>query len=179
MTNQEPRFDQRATLAALDRNVTSIPRLDAGYFRRLLDYGRQTHWGCDIGSPALNDMTNDAVREYFEIFLAERVNQHLLPDLRQLTASFSIAINDHPGHAWLLDIRNGVLRSISRDGAATACSFALDSTTFLEIASGQLPPQRAFFAGRTRITGNIELGLKVASVLTKFFAEYPFVAASV
>ena len=92
---------------------------------------------------------------------------------------FSISIKDHPESSWSLNLQEGVLKSISRRCSASECSFSVDSATFLEIAGGRLPPQRAFFAGRVRITGNIELGLKVATVLARFFSEDPYVAESV
>jgi predicted lipid carrier protein YhbT len=178
MINHEPHFDQRATRAALGNEIAGPPKLDIDYFKRLLEYGRRVKWGRDEIAPATTDAATDRVHEYFEVFLAERTNQHLLPDLRRLSARFSILVKDQPEPPWLLDIQDGVLTSISRDGMPPACSFALDSVTFLEIAAGQLPPKQAFFTGRIRITGNVELGLKVATVLAKFFSQYPFVAES-
>lgn len=142
VVNREPRFDQRATVAVLGAEVPEAPRIDAGYFRRLLDYGRRVNWGHDIIAPPLIDPALDPVREYFEVFLKERTNQDLLPDLRQLSARFSISMKDVPGSRWCLDVRDGVLRSVCRDGAPALCSFAVDSATFLEIAAGRLPPAR-------------------------------------
>ncbi|MDB5355364.1 MAG: 3 beta-hydroxysteroid dehydrogenase/Delta 5--_4-isomerase [Phycisphaerales bacterium] len=179
MLNQEPRFDRRATVAALGEGISEAPKLDAGYFRRLLDYGRRVNWGQEVVADPLIDPAVDPVREYFEVFLAERTNQDLLPDLKRLSARFSISMKDLPGSHWCLDVQDGVLRSVSRDGTLSDCAFAVDSATFLEIAAGRLPPQRAFFMGRIQISGNIELGLKVATVLAKFFLEHPFVAESV
>lgn len=179
MLNQEPRFDRRGTIAALDGSLSEPPRLDTGYFRRLLNYGRRTNWGQEPICPAVSDPATDQIHEYFEVFLAERTNQNLLPDLKRLSARFNISINDKPGACWSLDVKEGVLRSVARQTTLSECAFALDAATFLEIAAGRLPPQRAFFTGRIRITGNIELGLKVATVLSKFFSEYPFVAESV
>jgi predicted lipid carrier protein YhbT len=107
------------------------------------------------------------------------MNQSLLPDLKQLSARLSISITDEPGSLWSLNLQQGVLHSISRDATPAECSFSLGSASFLEIAAGRLSPQLAFFTKRVRITGNMELGLKVATVLAKFFKEYPFVAESV
>jgi nucleoside-diphosphate-sugar epimerase/putative sterol carrier protein len=179
MTNQEPQFDQRSTAAGLDGGIPFPPRLDVEYFRRLLDYGRRVNWGREIVAGPVSDAATDPVREYFEVFLAGWTDQNLLPDLKGLSARFSISIKDQPGACWWLDVQKGVLRSISTHQTPSDCSFALDAATFLEIAAGRLPPQRAFFKGRVRIAGNIELGLKVATVLAKFFASYPFVAEPV
>jgi nucleoside-diphosphate-sugar epimerase/putative sterol carrier protein len=175
MLSQEPRFDRQATVAALGDGISEAPKLDAGYFRRLLDYGRRVNWGQAVIADPLIDPAIDPVREYFEVFLAERINQDLLPDLKRLSARFSISMKDLPASHWCLDVQNGVLRSVSRDAAPSECAFTVDSATFLEIAAGRLPPQRAFFTGRIGISGNMELGLKVATVLAKFFLEHPFV----
>jgi predicted lipid carrier protein YhbT len=176
MTQPEPVFDQCATAAALANDVAGPPRLDAAYFRKLLGYARSANWGRhEVGAPN-RDMPADPVCKYFEVFLAERVDQSLLPDLKRLSARVSISMKDQPGSNWWLDLREGVLKAISRDSSAEDCSFTLNSSTFLEIAAGRLAPQRAFFTGRVRIGGNMELGLKVATVLAKFFSDYPFVA---
>lgn len=181
MTHLEPRFDRRTTIRALDGEYAAPPRLDLDYFRRLLEYGRQANWGVEpaaVSEPPGTDAIGP-LQEYFEVFLAERTHQHLLPDLKRLSARCFISIKDQPGLGWLLDLREGVLKSILRNGTGPECAFAVDSTTFLEIAAGRLPPQRAFFTGRVRITGNIELGLKVATVLGKFFVQFPFVAEAI
>jgi nucleoside-diphosphate-sugar epimerase/predicted lipid carrier protein YhbT len=179
MVRPEPRFDRTATIAALRSEVPDPPRLDVNYFRRLLDYGRQVNWG-NVAKPDFAGMTrDDPVREYFEEFLAARINQNLLPDLKKLSARFSISMKNQPAAAWWLDVQNGVLKSISPLVSEADASFIVDSKTFLEIAAGRLPPQRAFFMGLVRIGGNMELGLKVATVLAKFFAEFPFVAEAV
>jgi nucleoside-diphosphate-sugar epimerase/predicted lipid carrier protein YhbT len=179
MISDEPRFDQSGTIHALAGDLPACPRLDLGYFQRVLDYGRRVDWGQDVLAGPTGSDEMDPVREYFEVFLAQWTHQNLLPDLKKLSARFSIAIADHADAVWSLEIHEGVLTSISRHGGTSDCSFVMDSATFLEIAAGRVPPQRAFFAGRVRITGNVELGLKVATVLAKFFLEYPFVAESV
>jgi nucleoside-diphosphate-sugar epimerase/predicted lipid carrier protein YhbT len=174
MTEPEPAFDRSATLAVTGNELPQPPRLDLAYFKRLLDFGRGVNWGREVTSPQY-PVESDSVREYFEVFLPDRVNQNLLAGLKQLTARFSISLTDRAASTWCLDIQGGVLASISRQGASSQCAFELDSPTFMEIAAARLQPQRAFFAGRVKIKGNIELGLKVATVLAKFFAECPFV----
>jgi nucleoside-diphosphate-sugar epimerase/predicted lipid carrier protein YhbT len=179
MLGEEPRFDRSAAIHALAGDLSAPPRLDFGYFERVLNYGRRVNWGEDVIAAPVRSCETDAVRDYFEVFLAQWTHQNLLPDLKKLSARFSISIADQHDGMWSLEIDEGVLKSISRRGGSSDCSFAMNSATFLEIAAGRVPPQRAFFTGQVRITGNIELGLKVATVLAKFFLEYPFVAEPV
>ena len=176
MVDPEPQFDRRSTLEVVAGHAAGPGKLDADYFRRLLEYGRWANWGRDVLVPLDGDESAGRVREYFEVFLPAWTNQSLLPDLRRLSARLSISIDDQLDSTWWLDLQDGVLRSVRREGSPSACAFAMDPVTFLEIVSGQLVPQRAFFAGRIRITGNIELGLKVATVLSKFFSQHPFAA---
>lgn len=179
MLNDEPVFRREATQAAIDGSDISLQKLDADYFKRLLDYGRLANWGRGEADQSVSDKPANQASEYFERFLAGRMNQTLLPDLKHLTARFSIAMKDCPALSWTLDVQGGALKSITRRSHDAACSFTLDTRTFLQIASAELSPKQAFFKGRIKIAGNVELGLKVATVLTKFFTAYPFQMVSI
>lgn len=170
MMHREPVFDQSATIAALADIDLHLKPLDAAYFRRLLAYARHRNWG----RPARNEKPSRPVDEYFTVFLADKLHRNLLPDLRSLTAQFRIITSDE-GH-WSLDVRHGVLRSISRNGATPQCTFSVDPKTFLEIVSGRLAPQQAFFNRRAEISGDMETGLRVAAVLAQFFRKFPYEA---
>jgi predicted lipid carrier protein YhbT len=114
------------------------------------------------------------VDEYFESFLRSRVGQSLLADLRRLSASFAIEIRSQVSRQWHLHVEHGVLMSIARHPDGASCRFTLDEPTFLEIVSGRLAPQRAFFFRRVDIQGDLETGLRVAGVMAQFFQTYPF-----
>ena len=117
---------------------------------------------------------------YFLEFLAGKLNQRLLPDLQKLSVTFSIVLSGSGGaggpadEAWTLTIANGVLASIAPGAIQPQCSFRLDASTFLEIAGGRLSPQFAFFQRRIEIEGQIETGLRLATVLAGFFKQFPF-----
>jgi putative sterol carrier protein len=116
--------------------------------------------------------------KYFLEFLAGKLNQRLLPDLQKLSVTFAIVLNAQAGgpagDAWTLTIANGVLVSVARGALQPQCSFRLDTSTFLEIAAGRLSPQFAFFQRRIDIEGQIETGLRLATVLAGFFKQFPF-----
>ena len=69
----------------------------------------------------------------------------------------------------------GVLHAISTNGMKTECRFRLDVPTFLEIVSGRLTPQNAFFKDRIHIEGDMQTGLRLAAVFGQFFRRFPFV----
>jgi nucleoside-diphosphate-sugar epimerase/predicted lipid carrier protein YhbT len=178
MVRPEPMFDTSATEAALARNFPEPPVLDVDFFRRLLTYARQADWGRKtIETPAQADR-GCPVQEYFQVFLARKLNQNLLPDLRRLSSRFEVRFQESPDWHWSLEVRQGVLTAISQNGMPIECSFTVDLPTFREIVSGRLSPQQAFFRRRVEIGGDMELGLKTAAVLAQFFRRFPFTPGS-
>jgi 2-alkyl-3-oxoalkanoate reductase len=174
MLNSEPIFDTAATEAALMGSNPALPAMDVEYFRRLLAYARQVNWGRkSVARPSAAEA--NPVAEYFDVFLARRLNQNLLPDLRSLSSRFAIILRESKEPCWSLTLKQGILTAISRDGLPADCHFTVDAPTFLEIVSGRLAPQQAFFRRRVEISGDVELGLRIASVLAQFFHQFPFV----
>jgi predicted lipid carrier protein YhbT len=105
------------------------------------------------------------VEQYFDSFLAEKMHKQLLPNLKHLTASCRITVEDLPGRSWSLRIDQGRLEEISQDGMLCQCTFSLHSDTFSAIVGGRLAPQQAFFQRKIHIAGDMETGLKLATVL--------------
>jgi thioester reductase-like protein len=172
----EPAFDRTQTERALSEADRRIPALDLTFFRRLLDYARRRNWG--VGSseiPAVVDPRyGRLVQDYFGRFLAGKMHQHLLQDLRGLTATCRIHITLNPAEFWSLRIDQGRLEQISQNGLDSQCTFVTDGATFEQIVSGRLAPQQAFFRKKVEITGNMETGMKLATVLAAFFRKHPY-----
>ncbi len=174
MTRSEPVFDRSETDNAIAVNPPAVPVLDLAYFQRLLKYARQVDWGRRPVQRSMIVRPAVAADEYFESFLASKLGQHLLPNLHRLSSRFGIALLETPRQHWSLEIRQGVLHGISRGGVDIQCCFKLDGPTFMEIVAGRLGPRRAFFDKRIQIEGDLETGLKLATVLDPFFRKYPF-----
>lgn len=172
---EEPVFDRTNTDSVLGRTGVTAPVIDLAYFARLLEYARSVQWGkSQAEQPEISDSSRASVERYFEEFLANKIHERLLPDLRRLSASFRIVIKGRPKMSWSLAIEKGVLTSISRNGMACQCSFIVDGDAFGQITAGRLTPQQAFFRKRINIKGNIETGLKLATVLAVFFRKFPY-----
>ncbi len=178
MVQPEPQFDTTATQAALAGHSPEVPVLDVSYFRRLLAYAKRLEWGRKPGRPADRTDRTCPVEEYFRVFLAQKLNRSLLPDVRRLSSRFEVRFQESPKWHWSLHVQQGVLTAISRNGVPAECSFTVDLPTFLEIVSGRLSPQQAFFRRRVEIGGDIELGLKTAAVLAQFFRKFSFAPGS-
>jgi uncharacterized protein len=170
---EEPVFDRTHMEQAL-RERAFIRPIDREFIATLLTAARSAHWGKRSKTPPAPAAPPGIVRNYFDNFLDAKRNQQLLPDLRRLTATCRIQLEEWPECAWTLDIQNGALVHISNNGCPAACTFTLDLSTFRQITAGQLAPQKAFFDRRVEIHGDIETGLRLATVLAAFFKLWPY-----
>lgn len=171
----EPFFDRTNTDAAAQGADIEAPEIEAAFFRRLVDYARAADWGKakrPAAPPAVG--RERFVEEYFDSFLAEKMHRQLLPNLRRLSANCRIIMEDMPGRSWALSIDRGCLVKISQNGLPCECAFLLHSDVFTAIVSSRLSPQVAFFNRKISIEGDIETGLKLATVLATFFRKWPY-----
>lgn len=113
-------------------------------------------------------------REYFHEFLPGLLNRLLIEDLKNLSCSFAYRVPALDEPTWRLIVERGRLTSIRQDGPEPECCFVCDIDALLEVVSAAVLPQDAFFDMRIEIEGDIELGLKLSTVLAPFFARYPF-----
>jgi putative sterol carrier protein len=119
-----------------------------------------------------------AVETYITGFFPSVVGQSIFADIDNLTLRFGFHMTDTQ-QSYSLFIEQGVLRSIEADRTEdTETLFELDAPTLLEIASGELAPQDAFFAGRVEILGDTLKGLKLVPIFQKFIQQHPFTVSS-
>ena len=171
----EPVFDRRAADAALSGMDLVIPEMDVAFFRKLLAFARHTQWGKVAPSAtSVNTEREVFVDRYFTRFLQEKMHQQLLPNLKNLSATCRIIVEDLPAQSWALNIDRGRLERISTNSIDCQCIFRLHSDVFSAIVSGKLTPQHAFFEKKVDIEGDIETGLKLTTVLAAFFKKWPY-----
>jgi len=171
----EPVFDRTHTDAALRDLDVEIPTMDPAFFRKLLTFARQTDWGKTAPTAVSASRDRDMfVERYFTHFLREKMHQQLLPNLKRLSATCRIVVEDLPAQTWSLRIDRGRLEHISTNGSGCQCTFLVRSDVFSAIVSGRLAPQRAFFEKKVDIEGDIETGLKLTTVLAAFFKKWPY-----
>jgi hypothetical protein len=114
------------------------------------------------------------VLRYFHDFLPRLRGQLLIPDLESLTTCFAIAVRDSDDPPWRVVIEAGRLVAVGPDGPPPLCLFRLDTPTLLEVVAARVAPAEAFFARRIDLEGDMELGLKLSTVLAPFFEGFPF-----
>lgn len=170
--HSEPVFDRTNTQKALAG--LEVPVMDLDYYRRLLGYARKADWGRN--SEPLGQYSSDLkiFEKYFSEFLIRWQGRALLEKVRKLTVTFSVSAKEAKSTHWTVQIRKGILEGISNNGHAHQCGFVIESSAFRKVVSGELAPQRAFFDQRVEIEGDIEMGLKLISVMAAFFKKYPF-----
>ncbi len=116
----------------------------------------------------------EASRLYFTSYLPGLQGQLLIPGLRSLSCALGVALTDMDDAVWTLVVEAGCLAAIEEGAAQAQCVFILESGTLLEIVTGTLAPDRAFFDLRIEIEGDIALGLQLSTVLAPFFIQHAF-----
>lgn len=120
------------------------------------------------------DVIADAKR-YFTEFLPGIYGQLLIEDLKNLSVCFEIAVSDGTDAPWRLVVEEGRLVQVGHEGPGPVCRFTLDGGTLLEVVAGRIAPHEAFFDMRIQLEGDIEMGLKLSTVLAPFFQRFPFI----
>ena len=123
---------------------------------------------------SFRERRKEASRLYFTEFLPELRGQLLIPGLRSLSCALGVSLSDVTDGPWTLVIEAGRLAAIQNGLDDASSVFLLDSGTLLEIATGTLAPDRAFFDLRIEIEGDIALSLQLSTVLEPFFKQHPF-----
>jgi nucleoside-diphosphate-sugar epimerase/predicted lipid carrier protein YhbT len=168
-------FDRTAIDATLVDADIAFPTMDLAYFQRLLEYARSTEWGRRVVPKNIptQEAPPTALSDYFSDFFTRKLNYDLVPELQSLDASFKITMKESSHWHWSFTIEQGELIRISRNGQATECDFIVDMPTFSDIVAARISPQQAFIKQQIQIKGDMEVGLKIAAVLSEFFRQCP------
>jgi len=114
------------------------------------------------------------VLRYFREFLPTIQGRLLIEDLRDLTSCFEIEVEQAAAPPWRLGIEEGRLTYVGHEGPEPVCRFRLDVPTLLEVVAARCTPAEAFFDKRIDLEGDMEMGLKMSTVLEPFFQRFPF-----
>jgi putative sterol carrier protein len=76
---------------------------------------------------------------------------------------------------WELEVRNGMIKHIApADQTQAPIRFDVDRHVFRDIVEGRISPQKAFFARKTNIRGDLLGGMRLAKLLAIFFKQHPW-----
>jgi 3-hydroxyacyl-CoA dehydrogenase/3a,7a,12a-trihydroxy-5b-cholest-24-enoyl-CoA hydratase len=73
---------------------------------------------------------------------------------------YQFALSD-PASVWTVDLKNGAGGVTQGEGAASECKLELSDADFMAMCTGQADPQKLYFGGKLKITGNVMASQKL------------------
>uniref|UniRef100_A0A3Q1I719 Sterol carrier protein 2 n=1 Tax=Anabas testudineus TaxID=64144 RepID=A0A3Q1I719_ANATE len=101
----------------------------------------------------------------------KEIEQHLEKEGEQLVKKiggvFAFKVNDGPDGreaTWVVDVKNGKGSVTTDPGKKADCTVTMSDADLLDLMTGKLNPQTAFFKGKLKITGNMGMAMKLQSL---------------
>uniref|UniRef100_A0A3P8RTI1 Sterol carrier protein 2 n=1 Tax=Amphiprion percula TaxID=161767 RepID=A0A3P8RTI1_AMPPE len=87
--------------------------------------------------------------------------------VKKVGGVFAFKVKDGPGgqeETWVVDVKNGK-GSVSNDpGKKADCTLSMNDQDILDLMTGKLNPQTAFFKGTLKISGNMGMAMKLQNL---------------
>ncbi len=169
---KEPDFEYHQSIDVLSRLGVLCPPLDAACFDRWIAYGKKDRWGRKEKEEKSKEIPLQSL--YFQKFLPLFLDKPFLSG--KVTCRFGVCLKEDNQGFWKLTLQEGILKNLEYIKSKESLDFCytLSQNIFAEIIAGKLDPRYAFFSGKTDISGDMEQGLKVATVLREFFQKNPW-----
>lgn len=119
----------------------------------------------------VEDRERQDIDNYFSEFLPTIIGQQLIANLVSLSCTFWLEVSGSPRRT--LVIKDGCLWAITLGGEGSF-GYQVQPEIFLQVVSGCLSPQRAFFDGDISMAGNTMEALRTATALEEFFRLRPY-----
>ncbi|XP_019851926.1 PREDICTED: non-specific lipid-transfer protein-like [Amphimedon queenslandica] len=78
---------------------------------------------------------------------------------------FKITGGDGKVHEWLVDLKSGSGSVTKGTGLKGDCTIIMKDGDFMDMITGKIGAQKAFFSGKLKITGNTGLAMKLQSIM--------------
>lgn len=101
--------------------------------------------------------------------IADRVKADGPTLVKKVRGSYLFKITGSDGTVveWLVDLKNGNGSVTKSPGKKGDCTISMKDSDFMNMVMGKLGPQKAFFEGKLKVSGNTALALKLQSVMPK------------
>lgn len=101
--------------------------------------------------------------------IADRVKAEGPSLVRKVKGTFYFKITGSDGtvQEWLVDLKNGNGSVTKNPGKKGDCNIAMKDEDFVNMVSGKLGPQKAFFEGKLKVTGNTALAMKLQTIVPR------------
>uniref|UniRef100_A0A7N6B7H9 Sterol carrier protein 2 n=1 Tax=Anabas testudineus TaxID=64144 RepID=A0A7N6B7H9_ANATE len=87
--------------------------------------------------------------------------------VKKIGGVFAFKVNDGPDGreaTWVVDVKNGKGSFFFCLGKKADCTVTMSDADLLDLMTGKLNPQTAFFKGKLKITGNMGMAMKLQSL---------------
>jgi (3R)-3-hydroxyacyl-CoA dehydrogenase / 3a,7a,12a-trihydroxy-5b-cholest-24-enoyl-CoA hydratase / enoyl-CoA hydratase 2 len=95
-----------------------------------------------------------------DVFIA--IGDHVVrnPDLIKIGNVYQFKIKD-PDTVWTLDLKNGKGSVAAGETAKPDCTLELSNADFMDMTSGKADPQKLYFGGKLKVSGNVMASQKL------------------
>nr|XP_014269052.2 non-specific lipid-transfer protein [Maylandia zebra] len=101
----------------------------------------------------------------------KEIEKHLQQEGAQLVKKiggvFAFKVKDGPGGkeaTWIVDVKNGNGSVTNDPGKKADCTLSLNDEDLLDLMTGKLNPQTAFFKGKLKVAGNMGMAMKLQNL---------------
>lgn len=109
-------------------------------------------------------MAKDTPKYIFEEKLVTKLKKH--PDVvSDLKGIIEFNIDGPKGGTWTLDPKSKELIKAGSNGSANLV-VSMSETDFVALMAGKLNPTMAFFAGKIKVKGDMQLIMKLSQILS-------------
>ncbi|TRZ01153.1 hypothetical protein DNTS_017556 [Danionella cerebrum] len=123
------------------------------------------------GVGALLTSSSSALEGFKAHTVFQEINKKLQEDgeqfVKKIGGVFAFKVKDGPDGSeaiWVVDVKNGK-GSVHNDTDQKAdCTIAMADSDLLELMTGKMNPQTAFFQGKLKITGNMGMAMKLQNL---------------
>ena len=170
-----PVFSDVNTRTALPDLPPTI--IDRTMLERLIHFAVTNQWGRKprrTSEIVSSHHTQSQCSEYIEITFPQQARKSKLGRRAGLDLTVCIDVKGTGGGQWACKWSDGELVYARRGlEIGAAVTYHMDASTFDAVINKRLAPQEAFFEQRIAITGDMEIGLKMAFLFWQFLEELP------
>ncbi|MDB4993501.1 MAG: Oxidoreductase, short chain dehydrogenase/reductase family protein [Myxococcaceae bacterium] len=113
---------------------------------------------CAANAVPAGDVPADAGAADVFIAIADHVERN--PDLTKIGMVYQFKITS-PDTVWTLDVKNGKGSVSAGETVKPDCTLELSNADFMDMTSGKADPQKLYFGGKLKISGNVMASQKL------------------
>lgn len=154
-----PGFPRPHPLPLLRPKLQPQPLLQLVLFLSLLsslNWEAESQYGCH--SPSLDPISHSCLFPHLQ-------SDSALVSRIKAVYQFNV-VTEKGTQSWTVDLKTGPNGSVSDKGAEKAdCTITMKEADFVSLMSGKLDAQKAFMEGKLKMSGNMQLAMKLGDII--------------